>query len=75
MMAEPAVTPCTTPPLTVATATLLLIQVPPAVPLEVSVMEAPVQTLARPEIVPAVAAVLIVSDLVATAVAQLEATE
>ena len=70
----PVATPVTTPALlTVASAALLLLQVPPVVA-SVSVMVAPVHTIAGPVMVPADGAGLTVSACVATAVPQLVVT-
>ena len=74
-MAVPVATPVTTPValLMVATDTLLLLQVPPLT-VEVSVIDAPVHTVAGPLIVPADGDGLIVIVFVATAVPQLFVT-
>ena len=55
MIAVPAPTPVTIPVLlfTVATEVLLLLQDPPASPLLVKLIEAPMHTIAAPETVPA----------------------
>lgn len=56
MEAVPAATPVTTPEaLTVATAVLLLAQLPPVAPLEVNVEVVPAQIAVVPERVPALA--------------------
>ena len=70
----PAATPVTVPPaLTVATAVLALVQVPPAA-VSVSVVLAPAHTVVVPPMVPAAAAGLTVTFCVATAVPQLLVT-
>ena len=58
IVAEPPLTPVTTPvdEFTVATAVLLLLQDPPLVPLLVNVVVDPIQTVAAPLTVPAFAA-------------------
>ena len=70
MVADPAATPVTTPvpELTVATAVLLLLQVPPLLPLLVNVVVEPTQTVVAPLIVPAFAAAFTVIDLVTVVV-------
>ena len=74
MMAVPAVTPVTTPVLlTVATAVLPLVQMPPEVA-SVRVVTAPTHTAGVPVMVPATAAGLMVMALVAAAVPQLLVT-
>ena len=61
-MAEPPLTPVTTPDdaFTVAIAVLLLLQDPPLLPLLVNVVVDPAQTVAAPLTVPAFAAALTV---------------
>ena len=62
MVVEPADTPDTTPEaFTVATAALLLDQLPPAKPLEVSEVVAPAHKVVVPEIVPALGSALTVT--------------
>jgi hypothetical protein len=76
MEAVPAATPVTTPEaFTVATAVLLLVQLPPAAPLEVSVEFAPEQMVVVPEIVPALGKALTVTVEEVLALQPLEVTE
>ena len=66
MVTLPEATPLTTPLLfTVAIELLLLLQLPPAVPVEVNVVLEPTHTDDAPFIVPALEDVLTVTDLVA----------
>ena len=67
MVAVPGATPVTTPvpEFTVATAVLLLLQLPPLVPLLVNVVVDPTQTVAAPLTVPAFGSGFTVSALVA----------
>ena len=68
MVAEPAETPETMPEaFTVATAALLLDQVPPIKPLEVSEVVAPAHKVVVPEIVPALGRALTVTAEMAVA--------
>ena len=70
MVTLPAETPDTDPEeVTVAIVVELVVQDPP-LPLSDKVTEEPAQTLVAPEMVPALAAGLTVSDMVATAVPQ-----
>ena len=66
MVAVPAATPVTTPvpEFTVATAVLLLLQLPPLVPLLVNVVVDPAQTVEEPLIVPAFGAAFTVINFV-----------
>ena len=68
MVAEPAERPETTPVgLTVAAALLLLLQVPPAKPLEVREVVAPAHKVVVPEIIPALGKALTVTVELAVA--------
>ena len=71
-MAVPAVTPVTVPPITVAEA-LLLLQVPPVVVLDNTVV-APTQTVDEPVMTPALVAAPMVIVLVVVAVPQISVT-
>ena len=72
MVEVPSATAVTTPvvALTVATAVLLLLQVPPPVPLLVNVVDRPVHTDDAPVTEPAFAMALTVSSCVAVEVPQ-----
>ena len=72
MVEVPSATPVTTPVVafTVATAGLLLLQVPPPVPLLVNVVDRPVHTDAAPLTEPAFATALTVTSCVAVEVPQ-----
>ena len=74
IMTLPAATPLTTPPLTVAVKSLLLVQVPPPVAL-LNVIDDPTQTDVKPVIVPATGNGLTVTICVSTVVPQLFVTE
>jgi hypothetical protein len=66
MVVVPEEIPVTTPPVeTVPTAVLVLVHVPPAVPLALSVVVVPTQTVAVPLMVPGVASGLTVTTCVA----------
>ena len=71
-MEFPAVTPVTTPvtAFTVATAVLLLLQLPPLIPVLVNGVDKPVQTDAAPLTVPALAIAFTVTARVAVEVPQ-----
>ena len=73
MVALPAATPITTPvdEFTVATAVLLLLQLPPVLPLLVNVVARPAHTAVAPFIVPALAVALTVTNCVVFEVPQL----
>ena len=71
MITLPDDTPVTTPLLfTVALPVLLLVQVPPAVPVDVNVIVEPTQTEEAPLMVPAFAELVTANDLVAVDVPQ-----
>lgn len=72
MVALPAATPITTPlvEFTVATAGLLLLQVPPTDPLLIRVVDKPAQTVVVPLISPAFASGFTVTECVADDVPQ-----